>query len=90
MVRFTLKRSLRAASCCNVDVMNGGTGLRRFSYWRPSGRRKSTPSTRRDDRLRRGFIRDLDVLVVLLGQVRRELRRLLGGQVDVDGPVFAA
>ncbi len=31
MVRFTLKRSLRAASCCNVEVMNGGTGLRRFS-----------------------------------------------------------
>ena len=30
-VRFTLKRSLRAASCCKVDVINGGTGLRRFS-----------------------------------------------------------
>ena len=30
-VRFTLKRSLREASCCRVDVMNGGTGLRRFS-----------------------------------------------------------
>ena len=31
MVRFTLNRSLRAASCCRVEVMNGGTGLRRFS-----------------------------------------------------------
>ena len=31
MVRFTLKRSLREDSCCRVDVMNGATGLRRFS-----------------------------------------------------------
>ena len=31
MVRFTLKRNLRDASCCSVEVMNGGTGLRRFS-----------------------------------------------------------
>src|ERR1017187_2576061 len=31
MVRFTLKRSLRAASCCKVEAMNGATGLRFFS-----------------------------------------------------------
>ena len=31
MVRFTLKRSLRADSCCKVEVMNGATGLRFFS-----------------------------------------------------------
>ena len=31
MVRFTLKRSLRDDSCCSVEVMNGGTGLRFFS-----------------------------------------------------------
>ena len=31
MVRLTLKRSLRDDSCCRVDVMKGGTGLRFFS-----------------------------------------------------------
>ena len=31
MVFFELKRSLRAASCCRRLVMNGATGLRRFS-----------------------------------------------------------
>ena len=31
MVRFTLNRSLRADSCCSVEVMNGATGLRFFS-----------------------------------------------------------
>ena len=31
MVRLTLKRSLREASCCKVDVMKDGTGLRLFS-----------------------------------------------------------
>jgi hypothetical protein len=29
MVRWVVKRSLRAASCCSVEVMNGGAGLRR-------------------------------------------------------------
>ena len=28
IVRFTLKPTLRNASCCNLDVVNGGTGLR--------------------------------------------------------------
>ena len=31
MVCLTLKRSLREDSCCMVEVMNGATGLRRFS-----------------------------------------------------------
>ena len=31
MVFFTVKRSLRAASCCSLLVVNGGTGLRFFS-----------------------------------------------------------
>ena len=31
MVRFTLKRSLRDASCWSVEVINGATGLRFFS-----------------------------------------------------------
>ena len=30
-MRFTLKRSLRDDSCCSVEVINGGTGLRFFS-----------------------------------------------------------
>ena len=29
MVRRALKPSLRAASCCSVEVVNGGAGLRR-------------------------------------------------------------
>jgi hypothetical protein len=28
MVRCVVKPSLRAASCCRVEVMNGGAGLR--------------------------------------------------------------
>ena len=31
MVRFGEKRSLRAASCCSFDVMNGGGGFLRRS-----------------------------------------------------------
>ena len=31
MARFTLKRSLREASCWSVDVIKDGTGFRRFS-----------------------------------------------------------
>ena len=31
MVRFTLNRNLRAASCCSVEVMNDATGFLRFS-----------------------------------------------------------
>jgi len=30
MVRRAVKPSLRAASCCSVEVVNGGDGLRRF------------------------------------------------------------
>ena len=32
MVFFTVKRSLRAASCCSLLVVNGGTGFRFFSF----------------------------------------------------------
>ncbi len=32
IVRFTEKPILRAASCCNFDVINGGTGLRLRSF----------------------------------------------------------
>jgi len=31
-VRLTLKRSLRAESCCNLLVVNGGAALRRRSF----------------------------------------------------------
>ena len=44
IVRFTLKRILRAASCCKVEVMNGGTGLRRFSFVPTDRTRYSLPS----------------------------------------------
>src|ERR1700686_4411703 len=33
MVRFTLKRSLRDESCCNLLVVNGGVALRRRSFF---------------------------------------------------------
>src|SRR5260370_16467231 len=33
MVRFTLKRSLREESCCNLLVVNGGVALRRRSFF---------------------------------------------------------
>ena len=32
MVRWALKRSLRPASCCSVEVMNGGAGERRKGF----------------------------------------------------------
>src|ERR1035438_9207733 len=33
MLRFTLKRSLREESCCNLLVVNGGVALRRRSFF---------------------------------------------------------
>ena len=36
IVRFALNPSLRDASCCSVDVMNGGDGLRTTSLRRTS------------------------------------------------------
>jgi len=32
MVRLTLNRSFREDSCCNVEVINGATGFRFFSF----------------------------------------------------------
>ena len=55
MVRFTLKRSLRAASCCRVEVMNGATGLRLFSRVCTDATMKSAPSTLRRSSRRRFF-----------------------------------
>ena len=45
IVRLTLKRSFRAASCCSGEVMNGGTGKRRFSFVATESTRYSLPST---------------------------------------------
>ena len=35
-VRRAENPSLRAASCCSVDVVNGGDGVRLTSFWRTS------------------------------------------------------
>ena len=42
-----------------------------------------------DDRLRGRFFGDLYRLVVLLGEARGQHRRLLGVELDIDGPVLA-
>src|SRR5450759_3678452 len=44
MARFELKRSLRPASCCRVDVMNGGAGDRRNGLWVIDFTAKGAPS----------------------------------------------
>src|SRR5450756_1119161 len=44
MARLELKRSLRPASCCMVDVMNGGAGDRRNGLWVIDFTAKGAPS----------------------------------------------
>jgi len=45
MVRLTLKRSLRAASCWRVEVMKGGAGWRFFSRVAMEETVKGAPSS---------------------------------------------
>src|ERR1022692_3183409 len=45
MARLELNRSLRPASCCSVEVMNGADGERRNGLWVTDETVKGTPAS---------------------------------------------
>src|SRR5881392_1094854 len=81
MVRRALKPSLRAASCCSVEVVKGGAGLRRRCLRSIASTRNSPPSAGPAaadsalDLARRGLVGEaelLDLLAAILQQLQRE------------------
>jgi hypothetical protein len=72
MVRWAVKPSLRAASCCSVEVMNGGAGLRLrclrstlSTLQLAVGRGWSAPARRRG----RGLVGDAELLDLLAAEL---------------------
>ena len=88
MVRFTLKRSLREESCCSLLVVNGGVALRRRSFFSTERTTHSAFSSASADFFRFLAIRDFDLLFALAQEAGVERRRLGGGEMGVDRPVF--
>ena len=88
MVRFTLKRSLREESCCSLLVVNGGAALRRRSFLSTERTTQSAFSSSGANLFRVFAVRDFDLLFAFAHEPRVECRRLVGGKVRVDGPIF--
>src|SRR3979490_1839042 len=99
MVRRALKPSLRAASCCSVEVVKGGAGLRRRCLRLIAGTRH-TPAPpggaagRRPDGAldlaRLGLVGEaelLDLLAAILQQLQRKGLRAVR-PLTLDGPVL--
>jgi hypothetical protein len=89
-VRAAAKPSLRAASCCRVEVMKGGQGWRLTGFF-------STSATREAARVD-GLYRTLGIVGVgerqFLQLLAAEMREVggeisaLGREVSLDGPIF--
>ncbi len=88
IVRFAEKRSLCAASCCKLLVMNGAGGFLRRSFFSTRGHDSQAPARELvRDRLRLA-LRLLGLLAVQLPDPRLERRRRAARHVDVDRPVL--
>ena len=88
IVRFGLKLSLRLASCCSVEVVNGGAGLRfcvLVAIDVTRGRRPGAPSAWS---LRGRPVADLDRLAVDPDELGLERLAGLRGQERAEGPVL--
>ena len=88
MVRFTLKRSLREESCCSLLVVNGGAALRRRSFLSTERTIQSAFSSAARIFSASSPFGDFDFLLALAYEAGVERRRLAGGEVGVDRPVF--
>ena len=88
MVRFTLKRSLREASCCSLLVVKGGAALRRRSFLSTLPNHPVGFFQGDADLFRFFAVVNFDLLFTFSDESGVESRRLAGREVGIDRPVF--
>ncbi len=88
MVRFTLKRSLREESCCSLLVVNGGVALRRRSFFSAERTTQSALSSASRIFSASSAFGISIFLFALAQEASVECRRLSGGEMGVDRPIF--